>query len=559
MRSTDGKSYQIETPTIAWLSFSSDQAKSAYDFANAEIDGHQLTISPAGTVNGVYTIRGLSQVGRYDGALRLRHETEKKNAKGETETETDFADVPVSIIVRRPWWVAMVLIAAGVMTSTAIQTWLATGRRRLAARRDLSWVEETLASYGRRADAREARVLGSLRSQIKFIERDIALNLDVADDVELLTARAKLLPHLFAATKLASRLRKADGYAEAQSSLEDLAELIDQTAAADLASIRGGAEKIKKTIGQALEAELRSAINELEEQIGRNTKDIPKEKLKPLQASIEQARNALKNNAVEKAADRLDSVRESVASVLIKLLESTVNVPAPFPAQKAAWERLQDRIAAEAGNNARDTASAYEAAFSTYLKGLLDICKDELERVGRQEATRSEPAGRALAAITAAEQALAAGDLLRAEEELVNARERLLEAGGKTRRGALVLESAGDTDGSAPVLGAVGIPGIGSTLTAAFSLVRQALPAEPRTGDDFQSRIQKVDLGVTSVLLAVAVLSGLRFLWGETEAWGNGGNMIVALLWGFGIHQFGTGPLEGLFSASRKGLPSARQ
>jgi hypothetical protein len=63
---------------------------------------------------------------------------------------------------------------------------------------------------------------------------------------------------------------------------------------------------------------------------------------------------------------------------------------------------------------------------------------------------------------------------------------------------------------------------------------------------ELSKRIAANDTLVLVVLMVVAVLLGLTLLWARGEAWGGFEDYLTAFLWGFGLHQVGNKPFEGL-------------
>jgi hypothetical protein len=58
--------------------------------------------------------------------------------------------------------------------------------------------------------------------------------------------------------------------------------------------------------------------------------------------------------------------------------------------------------------------------------------------------------------------------------------------------------------------------------------------------------IDRLDLLVLAVALAVSILLGLKLLWLDNPTWGSANDGVIALLWGLGLHQISNSAFEGI-------------
>ena len=75
---------------------------------------------------------------------------------------------------------------------------------------------------------------------------------------------------------------------------------------------------------------------------------------------------------------------------------------------------------------------------------------------------------------------------------------------------------------------------------------------EQATAEQVMGIVANRDRVVTFVLGVVAVAAGLNVLWVPNETWGGLDAYLVAFLWGFGLHQLGNAPFEGLLGLREK-------
>jgi hypothetical protein len=66
------------------------------------------------------------------------------------------------------------------------------------------------------------------------------------------------------------------------------------------------------------------------------------------------------------------------------------------------------------------------------------------------------------------------------------------------------------------------------------------------------ARLRSGDGIFAAVVFVIAVMLGLKVLWMDNPAWGGYEDLLIAVLWGLGLHQTSAGAFEGIAGFASK-------
>ncbi|HEX6095472.1 MAG TPA: hypothetical protein VF432_04030 [Thermoanaerobaculia bacterium] len=225
----------------------------------------------------------------------------------------------------------------------------------------------------------------------------------------------------------------------------------------------------------------------------------------------------------------------------------------------AAWSTLKTRVQGmlDAGAGEADPAkraAAYREAFIEYTRETLRVLHEyaserpalidkNQQLAEEQKAALKERAEAIVTELDAAQADLDAGKADAASAKTNDAAAKLVQwrsdvsaASGQT------MNKAEEAAAEPPPLAAI-------DFTGAFFRFLGLDPRKRRLDGETAHRIRglvtNVDFFVLLIALLVAILLGLRLLWFDDPDWGSGNDMIVAVLWGLGLHQVTSSGLQG--------------
>lgn len=265
--------------------------------------------------------------------------------------------------------------------------------------------------------------------------------------------------------------------------------------------------------------------------------------------SLDRAEGALDRNPAE-ASRELDAARAAYATQLADELTAVLaGAPQGFMTPDA-WTTLGASIKTllaplKVGPIVDPEAAvmAYEQAMKLYLRSVTTALLEKAKALptgGLSETAKTDLAG----ALTVAEHAVQLADegkFTDAQREYKEALASYMKAENAPKAGAGGTMGAGGVP--VPLAPAPAVVSLGALPEALSQSLRLggSLTLEGRTPAQVMAwigtRLWLTDFLVMLLTLALASLVGLKFLWVDDLIWGGWGDWLVALLWGFGLHQ----------------------
>lgn len=513
------------------------------------------------TTHFTVIVGGISGAGVYEAKLHLP-------VKGRQSL-----DVAHAIVVREPFWYALVLIALGVYASHRLRVYLGTGRQRLLWLRDVRRVKERLDEQLRAADLTmsERAVGGSLRTQVVEVEDGLSFNPKrekIEETIGVLQAKLALYGEWIAAEREARAPELVQERDRLRADLDQAAQIIRREDATK-ALVEERRKKVQDlAVGPARRAAIRKGIEQLRAEIAshREGADVNLEvsaAFKEVETSLRDVERALDDasaDRVTEAADAFGVARIRFARALLTELEKAIERARPPGFEEDGWKalvaRYRARVArARAMTAAEDVLAEHEDAQRDFV---LELAAAVEERAG--ETLKGDTKRPALEQVRA--QAKSARELV-AKHDFLGAMEACQKAAAYENDAARAspLEALADPDEEVAFAPGAKIAAAPRLRGARSAWLRALVPAvgiglgdapPPAALDPIARVVTSRDVAVNVALGIIAVASGLNALWIPNESWGGSAAYLLALLWGFGLHQLGSGPFEGLLGLREK-------
>ncbi|MEV4146133.1 hypothetical protein AB0J40_20850 [Amycolatopsis sp. NPDC049691] len=425
----------------------------------------------------------------------------------------DDVVVPISFTVARPWWLAALLIALGVALSGFVR-YFVISKQTLTQQLQLQLLTEDpdalLDQFEPLRDS-EKGVVGVVRSQVGDLSRKMAAGiLPKNEQLDGAAAKIRVLPRYLAAHR---KSKDAGTHpAELETVETYLRTPLDDAKLASLCSEANAAldEGSRKFVAARIEA-----IN-LE----------PGATPAAAETHTEAARKAADKGNFVRAQNELEAAHRVVAGDKLKHL---VEAGPPVGVNEVDWQALQERtMSALEDDGLRDATRDYLTLVTAGLR------KDVTGKIAARPADAAVAAAfePVLASLTEAQIALAGDDIAKATEQY----DRAKTAYSTAVAGADTQAANGKTAAvaGAPTAPPPPPPPIPPTLGLTW-------PAKK-----IRRRQRAMGVVVTLMLAVVAVLLGLQILYLPEPAWGTPGQLLIAVLWGLGLHPVGGAVFGGL-------------
>ena len=527
--------------------------------------GHVLTAGVP--VRLVARVKGLKP-GQYRGTLGIRFEDAGK-----------LVVVVINQLSSR--WsclIALLIIAAGAVASHFIREWGTKRRPALVRQRDLVSLRLMLTdarTSGSTLDHDEAAVADALSGQIEGLERATEFEAPPDFDAqrELLKAKIELLPVWVAARH---RVLALQPVSLRQPFLDRLARgrqwLVQAQAAADPALVTE-VEGIDAAISEAVSNELTEQHKALQDALDAQLASggISAAQEGRLRSRVQPLITALNESIAGNqtlALQTLEQARAEFARVMIEDLRASLAQPAPRLVEEAVWVQVRrdvDALLAEIPADAVGLTDHYRRAWRVYARSVGQQLLEETSMLQRtMEAgnqpdvqTRLEPSLQALrdkiAQVMADPDGAPADELRRLAQDLGALHAQLVEPPGAGQQ--MGPEAIAKDAGAFAKRGAALPAGLADTPQAVIVAPRGLMPMPPPTPWDLKNlgrRIQQGDYTITLLAGLLAVVLGLQALWIGNPGWGGLQDGLIALLWGFGLHQGAAGTFQGVAGLRRQ-------
>jgi hypothetical protein len=469
-------------------------------------------------------VSGLDEAGRYEGTVLVA-----SAATGESKV------IAFTVLVRRPWWIALGLIAAGVIVSWVLRAWRLRGRASASIKRDLSTLRDTVsrlltAATGDAEHNAIARSVDRIAELSRKLDRDKDTRA-IGAAVEQLWGQVALLEDVVRARRIVALL-SATVDPRPGATLDAIAAALGR----DLDAAALGAERDRlRTLD--LDAALHASVRELATRLAVRLDTRCRvhgdrgEHWDAIATQVEAAERSLTAGRVLEARSQLASAYRRFSRELARLLRALAAEPPPH-IDAQAWlatrmdvDRLLDDV--DATDNTELAVRYHACAAAQFLRSAAPA----LAAAARTEAPHRPAAAPALEDLARRAEALAVraqpddDDAYR--ELVVEYHQRLAETPRSSE-----LRGIQPIGAQPPPASASWSPPEPDALVAVLATVL------PRT-DVLEARIKVRDGATVVALFVLAVLTGLRALWVDNATWGSAGDLLTGLLWGGGVHAGG--------------------
>jgi len=514
-------------------------------------------------------LSGLGETGEYTGKVRFA-------STGFKPKEQAF-----TVLVRDGWWVAVIPIILGALTSMWLRRYGTDQRPRLVARQRIATLGEqvdALRSAVGMLDETENRVLDALNQQLITRYAEATSSEPLAEDWIANTQSAM--------QRIAAKLPGFTLWANARRSLAALDPAVDavaiqtkirniQTALEtdadltaeqknDLLQLSGEVTNLRRDYVLAEAKDLQSEFDELRKIAG------PEHLLEPdwddANTKLAQVGNHSRAGEFDAARSSYEDARKIFANLLLEDFAARVATGTPVGLKAEQWAELKPQIAplleqARAATDAKSALAGYAQAYRLYLNAqitaLLPRLLDEesLEAKAQKLSSEQQQGFRDLAADTAAKlrdaaAALTSGDLRQAYGKHIEALsdwKKLADVLSKV--GEKMGGVGGGTPGTADVAPAAGLP---PDASHAATLLPTVFGHMSENSVELLERTKTMDLVVDVLAIAFSALLGVQYIWGPNPTWGGLSDWIAALLWGLGLHQVSGFTFDGVLGLREK-------
>jgi hypothetical protein len=547
VRETDGRDTQLDAPEMVLLRKDGSSSLKTTDHGfTIDTAAPAPVLIPAGETRTLTAGLADLEPGEYTAQVAL--------PGGEGAPK----QVNATILVRRSIWIAALLLLIGVLLSIlARDLWV--------RRRDEIRARQTVALVAGELDrillvspptVAEGKVVDAIRDKLVTIDETFVNN--PADDVknpaadvkaELTEIRARL-PVLSRYLKLAGAAREAGVYDEVRADLETAEDYLQyESASADEADT--ALDKVGTYLRQA--PKLKAAIDELASALEAWRGEHPGgpvPKGDEIGKKVVDARAALLREDLATAATLHDEGWGLLATATADELRDLVSSADPPPGlDAAAWQDLANFVRAAVGDIGAlppmQAVSRYRATYREYLHritaGMRGRVSDKLkaaQTAGNQDVVAAMEELRGL--LVGVEDHLAGDRLAPASQAYEQARQKWME---KKAAGMLMSASGAPENDAAPAgSSAVPQPVDAGRVPEGLTEATSSLPKSA----DLARQLRDIETLVTLVAAVAAVGSGLVLLYYAEPVWGTVKDMVVAVLWGLGLHQAGVAAFPGV-------------
>lgn len=479
------------------------------------------------------TLEGLDRAGRYDATVRF------------TGSGYSGKDVSLSVYVREPWWLAIVLIAAGIFVSYQLRKYTSVTRPRLLNEKKAAALFSELQEHGTLA-AGDPPALGLVQDVRRALTEhwNKAVKAGTLSDLEsfdVYDGKVRLLRAWILARKAIATLRPASLQGQFAGQLDAARKvLLDRAATtADVDKQISALDGLPAEIDTAARTELTRQAGDLKKQLDADGRP----EAQAIAGDVGKIQSALPNGDLSAAVDALDALQRKYYVFLGGDLSGRLTPSPPPGVDPPEWAAtvVAVRTAVTRIERAPTGAEAMDA-FRVGLAVYLETAATGLVRAAAKKiADGSKASARyqlVVAAATDIVTKVRTGDLMTAWKALDRTADDYRKILDDTLGGTLGAEEKTGLD----VLAKLAAAPSGLELEI-FDFETGGASAEElqKTGamDLTASRLQASGSFFLIVIVILAILIGLKTLWIDNLVWGGWASYLAALLWGVAFDQFG--------------------
>jgi hypothetical protein len=491
------------------------------------------------------TITGLKTVGNYKGVMRF------------TAPDRKPADAPFEATLRLSFWWAGWAIAFGVVGAALLRYYQSTGQPRLLLQRDAlglrSKLTTLLQAESRDLVERERNVITALIGQLDDASDNLAdssMAIDtVSGIISVVRRKLPLLTPWITFRRRHDAVRPPSVAAAIEPDLDAVFETLkkDQVSDADITTAQSTLDgAVKLNFNKAVKT-LRDAVHEFD--VG----DQPQ--FDPMASDITEVTDQADQLHFKEADEALGRARSKFAEIAANLLRTTLTTARPaIGFEPADWTAFVTEITGQLSDvvatpDPEQRVQRWTEANRRYLLKVVQHAKarvDELIEAGIPDT--KDALTRARTKLVEAQTALADAQLGAARLHYEAAVAAVGEARAPLKTAGVQLSRVGTADAVAPNSGAELPPSI--IIEAIASLWPLPLGRDV-TLAAVTSRLRMYSIGFALAMLVLAVLSGLQLLYVPNPAFGYG-DLVVAFLWGAGLHAVAGQTFQGLVGLAQQ-------
>ncbi|MEI9941688.1 MAG: hypothetical protein WDO69_31115 [Pseudomonadota bacterium] len=552
LRETSGTARLLPRPELSFLDLKgagTDSFQSPGQLQVLVLDGSgvqdTISLAPNRLHRLDLTLASVLSAGTYQGSLRIRPDQDRK-----------AVDVPFTVQVRRPWWLAAGFILLGVVVSTWLRWYLTKGRDQALWQRDLDELQARVASLeGASLGEEESRVLekcrtelAELRAKLEDARSPLTQAPDFAPGIANLSNKLGLLGSLRALYRQVQAIPPS-ARAALRATLDEQAEkLIAAIKPEELSAVNQALAQVKVRGAQrAALIETLQRTTQLLDASGASLGNAEGPAVLEARAALRAVQTQLDQDQLPEAQAELSKVRGRVAGVLALGLKSELAGAAPESVGEARWleiradvGRLLDSVVELVEADPEAAVDGYARALALYatlsMSAAIETVRDNMVRVANSElehkAELSQELAKLMQELAASEHASpseALAMLRRTDRALRDLKPRMSDEAVRAKVAAVTATER------APGAWAVPEPAVIARASAVMDTMRS--PRRP---------VAETDRDATLILLVIALASGLKALWLGDAVWGSLGDYLTAVLWGLGLHSVGNVAFEGL-------------
>lgn len=570
IQEAEGQETTVDLPTLAKLDRKQGNGLIQANYRELKVFDRGTPLTPTGslalaprkTLDLLLQIEGLTTPGNYTGVLRVSSPTRKP------------ADKTFELSLRRGIACAIVLILVGVLLSTAARAYYTFGRSAMLAQGDAITVRDDLEHF--RAitldlTASEQRVLSYFLARLETIRRgSVDLRLG-KPDVQLGEIRRKVAV-FFLWIDLRRKIEsvKTPSIADAQRpKLIEIMAVLEKDGApqADTEQAATAARTAMSTIDEAVKNQLKAAIAALQAEIS-GLSDPQRLALQETSGSLVAAVTDADDLKLQSAEAKLNAARHAYVQVAIKGLQDRLDPARPASGfTRASWtalvedyNRRLDVLAAE--HDADTKVREWNKLRVEWLRAVAQALLHQIEADDEVAANTQQPATpgpaapdpkAARAKYAEATTALQSIDRLLLDRKFRDANNAYATAAKAHSDGLKAMQvtarvAAVAGQAPAPTDGGAVPDGVIQGAWNAISFVLRP----PTSVAQANRRVLIAEALLFLLMLALALGAGLKLLYFDNAAWGAPIDLLVAFLWGFGLHQVGGTAFHGVQSIAQQ-------
>jgi hypothetical protein len=560
---TSGSNLVLDRPQLVALGRKDGEGRTGPSFGTDDVTierveaggattpvGSRLELAGGEAVTLRFTVDDVGGPGEYDAQLRL-------TSPGSTAVSTD-----VTFLVRLRWWVAMLVILASVVASFVLRDVILKRGARARQQIQVRQLIDDLARLRARqeeldADAAEAFDVVYRRLVDLFRQSDLD-----SDEVAKVDVQVTLLGGWLRARKRLRALPSSDVTDELWTRLESVRTNV-LSASADKATLDAAREGLKDLEGKidgAVRARLRTDAQTLLDQASQaagpqgfvtaaaSRTAINDEIIPQLEQAAKSAADS--EETLFAAVRAVEQGRAAYATALLADLATKMEEPPPQEVEPADWEALRARVnqlIAEAGADPDRRLEAYNKALGIHLISVSEAAQRLAE--GRVAALPARPTPKQVEArrrhVDAQNEAARVPALV-AALDYVGAQMAYEHARTLIREGDATAAQPGVAAASQPLPPTAPSPPPEATPITTSDVMDvgrdgQAIADVPK----LRKLIARLELGVVVFSLIAATVLGLALLYEPNDTWGDLGDILIAILWGIGLHQVAGQTVQG--------------